>query len=65
MREYLTDTRGNLSIITAIVSMPLVIATAYAVDFQNNTRHADNMQLALDAAALATQHPLCRADYGR
>ena len=54
MREYLTDTRGNLSIITAIVSMPLVIATAYAVDFQNNTRHADNMQLALDAAALAT-----------
>ncbi|GAA3851951.1 pilus assembly protein [[Pseudomonas] carboxydohydrogena] len=52
VRRFQTDTRGNVAIIFAIVSIPLVALVGAAVDYTRAVSDRTALQSALDSAAL-------------
>lgn len=51
--RFRTDERGNFAMITAMLLVPLLLAGMVAIDATNLMRTRNNVQAALDAAALA------------
>ena len=61
LRKYLTaywaDTSGQFAVVTAIVSIPLLIAVGYAIDHARIVKYESALSSAVDAAALAAVMP--------
>lgn len=52
-RRFLSDTRGNIAMMFALVTVPLIAATGAAIDYARAYEQRMVVQDALDAAALA------------
>ena len=53
MKNYLRSTSGNLTMIAALGSIPVIAAAGMAIDYARISRVHDEMQLIADGATLA------------
>ena len=51
--EYFRDKRGSVAVLFALSSVPILIASAVALDMSNASQIKSRMQAAADAGALA------------
>ena len=56
-RRFAKDNRGNVAMIFGLAAIPLLFATAMAIDYGNNSRKWSELNAAADAAALAAVTP--------
>ena len=61
-RHFLADTRGATAVIFTIMLVPLMLASAFAVEFNIITNHKRQIQSALDAATLAATNLTVESD---
>lgn len=54
VRKFLSNPQGNIAIIFGFALIPFMLAVGLAIDFGQSVRTKSDIQLALDAAALAT-----------
>ena len=53
MNRFRRDQRGNLAVIFAVATVPLISAIGVAIDYSEATRIKAKLQSAADAAAVA------------
>lgn len=56
LARFVNDTRGNFSVLTAVLIIPLVISAGGAVDFSRTVAAKTKLQAAVDSAALILAH---------
>lgn len=52
-RRFANDDRGNIAVMTALLTLPLLSAIGLAVDYSSAVSYRSNMQNALDAATIS------------
>ncbi|MEM9667928.1 MAG: VWA domain-containing protein [Pseudomonadota bacterium] len=62
LKSFVADRRGNVALIFAIVILPLLFLTGYAIDLRNASNLQSALQDVLDAASLAGGRALQEGD---
>ncbi len=52
-KAFFKNTQGNISVMTAVLGVPILIGTLITIDIQSSVRQSGNIQDALDSAALS------------